>query len=83
MRVFAIWVELPNDVAVQRAHEAGSAAACCIHSLGDALLEWRVRCFYRAMTGASHGKRDRFRQITNENRVCLFLNSSPWLLRAA
>jgi hypothetical protein len=31
------------------------------------------------MTGASYGKRDRFQQITNENRLCSFLNSSPRL----
>ena len=83
VRFFAIGIEHALDVPIQRAHEAGSAAACCIHSLRDALLKWRVRCFYRAMTGASHGKRDRFRQITNENHLCLFLNSSPRLLRAA
>jgi hypothetical protein len=29
------------------------------------------------MTGA---ERDRFQQITNENRLCSFLNSSPRLL---
>jgi hypothetical protein len=80
--VLPVGIEHAHDVTVLR-FIPPMRGSMLYPRLRDALLEWRVRCFYRAMTDASHGKRDRFRQITNKNRLCSFLNSSARLLRAA